>query len=158
AQAESAGMGLDRFPFDSAALGLHQQQLVERIARRVAVSWSTSNPVRTIRVTGHTDSRGPADYNRALGLRRATAVQAGLTRAIERLRPGASKAIRFLTQSVGAKEPAVPSAGPQGTARNRRVAVVLNPLAASPSGLSESWENEALFETPGVSVAAPPLL
>ena len=155
---ETGSMGLDQFPFDSSKLGPHQQKLVERIARRVADSWSSATPVRAIRVTGHTDSRGPAAYNQALGLRRASAVQAGLTRAIEKLRPGIAQGIRFVTQSMGAKQPVAPRVGPKRTARNRRVAVTLNPIPLGPGRLAEFLESEALLETPAATVTAPSLL
>ena len=154
----TGSMGLDQFPFDSSKLTPYHQRLVDRIARRVAASWSTSAPVRTVRIVGHTDSRGPALYNHGLGLRRANSAQAGLTSAIEKIRPGIAQGIKFLAQSVGATQPVVPTQSQAGAARNRRVTVALNLPSPSPGRLAEFLENEASFEAPGTAITAPPLL
>jgi outer membrane protein OmpA-like peptidoglycan-associated protein len=151
-------MGMDQFPFDSSRLTPYHQRLVDRVARRVAASWSTAAPVRTIRIVGHTDSRGPAPYNHGLGLRRANSVQAALASAIERVRPGIAQGIKFLTHSLGATQPAVPSQTQAGAARNRRVTVALSLPSPSPGRLSEFLESEASAEAPGRAISAPPLL
>jgi len=154
----SGAMGPDQFRFDSSALTPYHQRLIQRIARRVAASWSTSSPIRTISVVGHTDSRGPAGYNQALGLRRANSVQSGLMIAIDKIRPGITQGIQFLAQSMGAKQPVEPSKSPAATARNRRVSVTLNLPSPGPGRLSEFLESEAWSESATNLVSAPPLL
>src|ERR1700722_7969516 len=73
---------LDRFDFDKATLKSFHSDIVQRLARQVAMSWTTQQPIHAIRVIGHTDSVGQSRtdaYNRALGLRRARAVNWGLS-------------------------------------------------------------------------------
>jgi outer membrane protein OmpA-like peptidoglycan-associated protein len=155
-----ASMGLDRFAFGSAALSPHHLRLIDRIARRVAASWRGPDPIRAIRLTGHADSRGPAAYNLKLGQRRALAVQAALVRAIERLRRNLAKQIHFATQSLGAAHPVASNQTTEGRARNRRVAIWLNPPPHDPGPASASREQagERMMEAPAASSPAPSLL
>ena len=94
-------------------------------ARTVVARLSTPHRVRTIYLLGHADTRGPAEYNVALGQKRAVAVRAALIAAIERLRPGLSRSIRVVTDSLGETQPIAPSTTDDGRARNRRVEVIL---------------------------------
>jgi outer membrane protein OmpA-like peptidoglycan-associated protein len=158
ATAGTGAMGFDQFPFDSSKLASYHQRLVDRISKRVAASWSTSTPVRNISIVGHTDSRGPTAYNHSLGLRRANSVQTALSTAIEKIRPGIAQGIKFLTQSAGATQPAVPSSSQPAAARNRRVGVTLNLPAPGAGKLSEFLESEMSLETPAAVTAPPPLL
>lgn len=165
AATQSAPMGLEQFPFDSAALLASHGRLIEHLARRIVASFSGGKPVRAIRVIGHTDSRGPAAYNHGLGLRRARAVARAVAQRVERLRPGAARRVRFLTASRGATRPIAPSSSPMGRARNRRVSVSLDgpstQPATQPARQAESLEFERAWEMPGpvsASVPTPPKL
>ena len=67
----------------------------------------------TLAITGHTDERGTAEYNLALGQRRAAQVKRYLT----------SKGIedaRLSTQSLGDSQPAVQGTDESAYAQNRR--------------------------------------
>ncbi|WP_431841770.1 OmpA family protein [Calidifontibacter indicus] len=76
---------------------------------------------RTVRVVGHTDSKGTPAANMALGMRRATTV----SNELKRLIPGLSTEVR----SAGQTQPTAPnvkpdgSDDPQGRAMNRRVEI-----------------------------------
>ncbi len=72
-----------------------------------------ANPSITIVVTGHTDERGTAEYNLALGQRRAAQVKRYLV----------SRGVadeRLTTQSLGDSQPAVMGTDESAYAQNRR--------------------------------------
>jgi peptidoglycan-associated lipoprotein len=72
-----------------------------------------ANPGVTLAITGHTDERGTAEYNLALGQRRAAQVKRYL----------ASKGVpdgRLSTQSLGDSEPAVQGTDESAYQQNRR--------------------------------------
>jgi peptidoglycan-associated lipoprotein len=72
-----------------------------------------ANPSITLVVTGHTDERGTAEYNLALGQRRAAAVK----------RYMASKGVgegRMTTQSLGDSQPAAAGSDESAYQQNRR--------------------------------------
>jgi peptidoglycan-associated lipoprotein len=72
-----------------------------------------ANPSVTLSITGHTDERGTAEYNLALGQRRAAQVKRYLT----------SKGIedaRLSTQSMGDSQPAVQGTDESAYQQNRR--------------------------------------
>ena len=72
-----------------------------------------ANPEVTVAITGHTDERGTAEYNLALGQRRAAQVKRYL----------ASKGIadsRLTTQSLGDSQPAVQGTDEAAYQQNRR--------------------------------------
>jgi hypothetical protein len=118
---------LDRFQFDRPSLQPFHIPVIERIARVVVASWSTTRPIRNIELVGHADSRGSASYNVALGGRRAGAVRDRLAAAIGRLRPSLTRQIRFAVRSMGATRPIAPRTTSEGQARNRRVEVFFRP-------------------------------
>jgi V8-like Glu-specific endopeptidase len=114
---------LDRFTYDRPGLMPHHGPLVEEIARRVV-----ANPppvVHTVQLVGHADSSGDDAYNLDLGRQRAQQVQTALVAAIERLRPGHSRAVQTVVQSLGEAKPIAANTTPEGRARNRRVEVFL---------------------------------
>jgi hypothetical protein len=117
---------LDRFEFDRFALQPFHLPLIERIGRTVVTSWSSAQPIRTIRLVGHADSRGDPSYNNALGLRRASAVRNRLAAAIRMHRAGLIGRIKFVVQTMGATRPIAPSTTAGGPARNRRVEISLS--------------------------------
>ncbi len=72
-----------------------------------------ANPGVTVAITGHTDERGTAEYNLALGQRRAAQVKRYLT----------SKGIadsRLTAQSLGDSQPAVQGSDESAYQQNRR--------------------------------------
>ena len=72
-----------------------------------------ANPAVTVAITGHTDERGTAEYNLALGQRRAAQVKRYLT----------SKGVaddRLSTQSLGDSQPAVQGTDESAYQQNRR--------------------------------------
>jgi peptidoglycan-associated lipoprotein len=72
-----------------------------------------ANPSVTLAITGHTDERGTAEYNLALGQRRAAQVKRYLTsRGIEDA--------RLSTQSMGDSQPAVEGTDESAYQQNRR--------------------------------------
>ncbi len=73
----------------------------------------TANPAITIVVTGHTDERGTAEYNLALGQRRAAQVKRYL------VAKGLAEN-RFATQSMGDSQPAVQGTDESAYQQNRR--------------------------------------
>jgi hypothetical protein len=97
-----------------------------RLARSIVASWLTRRPIRRIRLVGHTDTSGPRAYNFRLGERRTRSAMKGLERALERLRPGLTRRIRFLLSSLGERRPVASNATLDGRARNRRVEVFLS--------------------------------
>jgi outer membrane protein OmpA-like peptidoglycan-associated protein len=119
---------LRNFPHDRTTISPVNQRLIELAARRIVASWRTpgGRRVRSVRLVGHADSSGPAAYNLNLGRRRAQAVRTRLMRAVERLRPGLSRRIRFIPQTLGETRPEVPNTTPAGRSRNRRVQIFLS--------------------------------
>lgn len=79
----------------------------------------------TVRIEGHTDSKGSDAYNQKLSQRRASSVRDGLVKN-EGLRN-----VRFVTSGFGAKKPAVSNTKPDGSddaegrQKNRRVEIVI---------------------------------
>ena len=117
---------LDRFGFDKADLLPSHLPEIAAAARHVVALAGTPWRIRKIFLVGHTDSRGPAAYNVALGQRRALTVRMRLVAEIEKLRRGLSGSIRFVVQSMGASQPVATSTTAIGRARNRRVEVLLS--------------------------------
>lgn len=116
---------LDRFAFDSATMPAIHNPIVERIARLMVASRVSSDPIDSIRLVGHTDPSGPADYNVDLAKRRAQSVEASLRAAISALGPVPAGTMNVFPQTLGETRPATSNATPAGRALNRRVAVFL---------------------------------
>lgn len=114
---------LDGFAYDRPGLMPHHGPFVEEVARRVVAN--TPPAVHTVQLVGHADSSGDDAYNLNLGRQRAQQVQTALVAAIERLRPGHSRAVQIVVQSLGEAKPVAANTTPEGRARNRRVEVFL---------------------------------
>ena len=97
---------LDNFEFDKTALSpaRHIPRIID-VARRIIASQASRQPVRSVLIAGHTDVVGDENYNFGLGWRRATAVMNELCNTLERLKPGASRSIRFQLTSCGERQP-----------------------------------------------------
>ena len=116
---------LDRFQFDRPGVQPHHRPVIEELARIVVASAGRPNAIHTIRIVGHADSSGSDQYNLNLGQQRAVAVQQELAAAIDRLRPGHTRTLSIVPQSLGEAQPIADNTTPEGRARNRRVEVTL---------------------------------
>lgn len=81
-----------------------------------------SSTERTVVVEGHTDSMGSAESNRQLSLRRAQSVRDFL---VARGLPNATTR----AEGLGKERPVADNASAEGRANNRRVEIVLSPIA-----------------------------
>ena len=119
-------MVLDDFAFnDPAAPSAHDDHIL-RIAHLVVASWTSPDPIRKIRIVGHTDPVGSLSYNKGLGQKRAQAVKDKLLKAIDDLQMPVSVtrlSIAIDPQSKGETQPRDTSGSAVAAARNRRVEV-----------------------------------
>lgn len=113
---------LEEFQHNQPQVPPRHLRTIDEIARRIV---GGRPPVHTVRLVGHTDNSGSDAYNLDLGRRRAASVQPLLVAAIDRLRPGHSRSVQIVVQSLGEARPIAPNTTPQGRARNRRVEVFL---------------------------------
>lgn len=97
-------------------------RLTAKATRELATVATTlsGRPGRTLTITGHTDSRGTAAYNRGLSRRRAQAVRDVLARLL-----GAGYTL--VAVGRGESEPRASNQSGRGRALNRRVTVRLSP-------------------------------
>ena len=100
------------FDYDSYTVKSEYSDLVQNHAK-----YLVANPNRKVVVQGNTDERGGAEYNLALGERRANAVQRFL------IVNGASRG-QIETVSYGEEKPAVRGSTESAWAQNRRVELV----------------------------------
>ena len=113
--AEDAAAGLRRaiapeihFAFDRSDVRAGDRSVLD-----AKVQALQANPGTRIRIAGHTDVRGPADYNDALGRRRAESARQYLVR-------GGIEGSRIETVSYGESQPANPGSSREAHAENRR--------------------------------------
>lgn len=104
-----------RFAPDSAELSEEARAALDEFAARIKAE---GKPV-FIEIQGHTDSRGPADYNQRLGLMRAEAVRSYLHRK------GGLPLARMSVISYGESEPVADNRTREGRMQNRRVVLVV---------------------------------
>ena len=102
-----------RFAFDSYAVSPEERDKI-----RTAASFLKENPGTALRLEGHADERGSADYNFVLGQRRADSVRDVLAAY------GVTDA-RVETRSLGEEFPAIEGAGENAWSVNRRVEFVV---------------------------------
>lgn len=103
-----------KFPFNSAKLPEDSRPEVNKVADFIKQFDET-----VLTVTGHTDDRGPADYNKSLSQQRADAVRLSLIDSF-----GISAA-RVSALGYGEEQPVADNATQEGRAINRRVVVVV---------------------------------
>lgn len=89
-------------------------------ALRAHARYLARNPAAKVRIEGHADERGSADYNRRLGLKRAENVRAAL------LGHGAGEQ-QVIIRSFGESRPKLPGHNETSWAENRRADVVYDP-------------------------------
>ena len=81
-------------------------------------TWLDENPGSMITITGHTDNIGTAEYNQALGLKRAQSVQKYLeSKGID--------ADKMITDSKGKDQPIADQTTEEGRAKNRRAVITI---------------------------------
>jgi len=103
------------FGFDSAVMNSGAQAAIRRIAD-VLVSYSQTR----IRIEGHTDSIGAAEFNQKLSERRADAVKKELI--VRKLQADRIEIVGF-----GAARPVASNKTPDGRRQNRRVQIFILP-------------------------------
>jgi outer membrane protein OmpA-like peptidoglycan-associated protein len=101
------------FAFNSAQLQAQAQEALDRL-----VDLLKQNEALPVRVEGHTDNVGKADYNRDLSQQRAEAV-------VDYLQGHGIAAARLKAVGYGDTRPLGPNNTPEERQRNRRVEVVL---------------------------------
>lgn len=109
------------FDFDRAELKPAHGAQIQELAARIARTWQTPAPIRTVYVVGHTDPVGSPDYNMGLGQRRGLAVRTALARALDQQQRGLSSRVLILVSSKGEQEAFNDDQG-----SNRRVEVTLS--------------------------------
>lgn len=102
-----------RFAFDSYAVSPDEREKI-----RKAAAFMKENPGTALRLEGHADERGSADYNFVLGQRRADSVR-------DVLAGYGVKDARVETRSLGEEFPAVEGVGESVWSQNRRVEFVV---------------------------------
>jgi peptidoglycan-associated lipoprotein len=101
------------FDFDDYSIRADQREKIVQ-----AAEWLKQNPQVRIRLEGHADERGPADYNMALGLKRARSVKDLLVAL-------GVEGKRIELKSYGEEMPADPGHDESAWAKNRRVEYVV---------------------------------
>jgi outer membrane protein OmpA-like peptidoglycan-associated protein len=96
---------IDYFDFDKFALrtGCHAL-MVEEIVRRIIQSQSSTQPICSVLIAGHTDKVGDDNYNFTLGWKRATTVLNRLCGRLHSLKPGLPRQIKFQITSCGERQ------------------------------------------------------
>jgi outer membrane protein OmpA-like peptidoglycan-associated protein len=115
---------LDNFATNQATLTPALLNWIERIAQMVRNSWTTAQPIGTIRLVGHTDSTGEDKFNAGLGQRRAEAVYRELHK---RLGGALNRAAIDIDPSPGPHQPVASNTTAAGRGANRRVDISLGP-------------------------------
>ncbi|NJK64928.1 MAG: OmpA family protein [Synechococcaceae cyanobacterium SM2_3_1] len=107
------------FDFDKAVLRPEAEDLLETVATKLE-----NMPGARILVAGHTDNIGGEEYNLALSLRRATAVQDYL---IDLMPEDRQEDFSWSASGRGASQPLASNETEAGRQQNRRVDIILAP-------------------------------
>ncbi|WP_336777445.1 OmpA family protein [Pantoea sp. USHLN256] len=114
---EGWGLGLS----DKILFGVNESELtpaskntIQTMAKNLATTGITH-----VRIDGHTDNYGKADYNQQLSLKRANAVAAQWAQGALISRD------TIVTRGLGMSAPVTTNNSAQGRAQNRRVAIVI---------------------------------
>jgi peptidoglycan-associated lipoprotein len=101
------------FAFDSSTVNPSERPKLDDMA-----AYMRENPSQIITIEGHCDERGTAEYNRALGERRALACREYLTGV-------GADGNKLQTISYGKDKPADPGHGEEAWAKNRRAEFII---------------------------------
>ena len=123
-----------RFPSDEADLSARDARALRRLIERLP----DHGELVSIRVVGHTDSLGPADYNVELSRRRARLIGA----AIAERHPG----VPLVSVGAGESMPVASNATASGRALNRRVEIHV---------VAKEGDADGRRATPGTAAPAP---
>ena len=104
------------FEYDAAVIRAVSMPTLDEVARAIL----SLGGERGVRVEGHTDARGSAEYNLDLSFRRARAV-------LEYLVSRGVPERRLSHIGFGGQKPLVPGDSPEGSALNRRVEFAISP-------------------------------
>ena len=116
------------FDFDKATLKQNATQEIRDSAQQLKSANQNLGVTGVVDVAGHTDSKGSAEYNQKLSVKRATAVADVYTQVI-----GTNSGIRYNVAGYGKDRPVAPNTlpngkdNPEGRAKNRRVEVKFYP-------------------------------
>ncbi|WP_394850262.1 hypothetical protein LZC95_22745 [Pendulispora brunnea] len=95
---------LDQFAFNVARIDrVRHPPKLERVARTIAASQRTANPIRKVLLVGYTDQVGKDVVNIPLGQNRASEALDALCALLERTKPGLSRSIEFIIASCGSQ-------------------------------------------------------
>ena len=98
----------------------------EETLKKAADAIRERGPKGTVRVEGHTDSKGDDNYNMKLSVRRAESIRDWL------VQKGGLSGVNFTTKGFGETQPVAPNANPDGSdnpegrQKNRRVTIVMS--------------------------------
>jgi hypothetical protein len=133
---------LDGFEWNKDSPTARLRNLVGYLAKMVESSLSSTQPIGTIHLVGHTDSTGPEIYNVGLGNRRAQVVAEELAKFKAIL----SRVAIVVDPSPGKTKPVADNRTKEGRAANRRVEVFITPAAVSPTTSptgQKDWRKQA---------------
>ncbi len=120
-----AAARLTGFDFDKVTLKAAHRAVIAKLVAEIESSWHGRRPVIKVKIVGHADPEGGAQYNQALALRRALAVRAELHKTLSRRGHDLVAKVKLQTVTKGEDEPLVRTSSRKGNARNRRVEIFL---------------------------------
>jgi outer membrane protein OmpA-like peptidoglycan-associated protein len=112
------------FPFEGTVMPGEHADLITRIAHLILASRNFHNPIKDVRLVGHTDERGADAVNKTFGRKRADDVRKRLIDKLEAIEKGSSKAVTIVADSAGESMPLRPF-NTTNAPFNRRVEVYL---------------------------------
>jgi outer membrane protein OmpA-like peptidoglycan-associated protein len=115
------------------------REQVTRVADFVRGRLNTANPIRVVRIVGHTDASGNDGINRKLGQQRAEAVRDEL---YAQLRDVLNRVLIEVEESPGKGNPVGDNRTAKGQAANRRVDVYVAP----PISRAPDWPKERTYD------------
>jgi outer membrane protein OmpA-like peptidoglycan-associated protein len=124
---------LERVYFDTNKATIKQRSF--NVLDQVATVLKRNPQITKVRVEGHTDSRGSAEYNLELSKRRAQAVK-------EYLVDAGIGADRLVSEGYGETQPIETNTTAQGRERNRRVEFRILEVDGEPRGQTPSQESQ----------------
>jgi hypothetical protein len=118
-------MNMDGFCHNDATLPARVRGMVADLLTHVKASLAAQQPIRAVRLVGHTDCTGGEKYNLRLGDRRAAGVHAELDKQL-RAAGLWGRVFIIVEPSPGAAQPVADNRTAEGRAANRRVEVFLD--------------------------------